>query len=1342
MYKRQVFADDDSMTITNLVVEYYDEAAGAYKPLTSGITLNDQTKVRINFNWQFPNSSTTTAGGDYITKIDLGIDNISMDSITNVPFNDTTNAEMGKYSINSNEFTLVINKDYYDTHSNRSGKASLDGVVSVNNDDNKASTDATIAVSGNKFDIHVVFNQAESNLKVAKKTVGKATLNDDGTLNQTYQVDIACKNDNISDLVLSDEAGSALSGATNFVYNGATYGSLAELSTAIGSTMTKDQKISFTYDMKVDASVLEQGTNHYTGSETNKFKTEYKTNKGNSKTSDSNSVNLDLDMPSVSKNGTYDSTTGKVTWKITVTPGVVGWDKVDMSGVTDKVTEMLGGTALGASKDISFTKNDFTTTDNKTYTYEYTTNVSTDAQSSSSKVTAQNDVTNIQFDGHKYNTSAEVGITESNWAKKSYVSYDEASKILTWKIDVDIPTGENITDVAVNDSLYGASGNHDFNIGNLEVTLTDNTHTDATILKYTEKSNQQMDSDVLETTYTDFNKQNNLTFKDSYIASLQASGSAHMTLTFKTHITDEDPIGTYSNKGEVRYKSNGKQGVIPVSADYKFKAVSITDKRAFFADDDKETIQYNVWVDFSKDDSITPEVGKQIIFTDEMPDNMVLKSVDYLGAGQVDGWFDNHNNYQSSQLGVTDTSAEDGKVVFTVTLSQEMIDNINNAAPNQRGIYVTYTAKVKDGMKFHKGGTTTFKNKVSATYDGTSVGKKTVSSQLTPGKLVDKQMEYNTSKSVDKIFYTVDINKCGYDLASGTDVLTCEDDMGTSLILDPSTVKIKQIDDDGNSSECSSASFSYDKLNNRITFKIPDETHIQITYTVKLALYGDGTAADSDKITFENSGNTFTVKGVETVDTKDQVSRYNYAYSSKVQGAGDTGSITLLKYYRGTDGNMKPLGGSSFKIYRATYDEATGLYTYDSSATPEKEKTLRDDETEWVIDNLRLDIVYALVETGSQLGYKVNPDPMYFVLPGDDYKKVQQTSQLERIVTSSYLRYNNEKGSFQIKKTIDGSTKNLQKYEAFTFELQEINKPSISSVNGQKEITYTDKTSGVNQQITSSTATGIGDFNVIDYTASDIGKEFYYKISEKKGSNSNIAYDTSFYVATVSVKQDATTGEIYSDINSIDKYSEDGILIGNTIPEMISFNNSADMSGSLTLTKTVSGDKTFADVKDGLSFEIKGPGSYSATIKGKDLDATTRTKTLTGLVPGQYTITETITDITGFKHSTKYTVGSGSEKTGKVATATVEAKKNTEVDFVNTYTKKAGSLKLTKTVTGDKTLADVKASISFKITGSNGYSETVSGKQLDASGSYTINDLAIGDYTVTETVSGLSLIHI
>ena len=437
------------------------------------------------------------------------------------------------------------------------------------------------------------------------------------------------------------------------------------------------------------------------------------------------------------------------------------------------------------------------------------------------------------------------------------------------------------------------------------------------------------------------------------------------------------------------------------------------------------------------------------------------------------------------------------------------------------------------------------------------------------------------------------------------------------------------------------------------------------------------------------------MKGVETVDTKDQVSRYNYAYSSKVQGAGDTGSITLLKYYRGTDGNMKPLGGSSFKIYRATYDEATGLYTYDSSATPEKEKTLRDDETEWVIDNLRLDIVYALVETGSQLGYKVNPDPMYFVLPGDDYKKVQQTSQLERIVTSSYMRYNNEKGSFQIKKTIDGSTKNLQKYEAFTFELQEINKPSISSVNGQKEITYTDKTSGVNQQITSSTATGIGDFNVIDYTASDIGKEFYYKISEKKGSNSNIAYDTSFYVATVSVKQDATTGEIYSDINSIDKYSEDGILIGNTIPEMISFNNSADMSGSLTLTKTVSGDKTFADVKDGLSFEIKGPGSYSATIKGKDLDATTRTKTLTGLVPGQYTITETITDITGFKHSTKYTVGSGSEKTGKVATATVEAKKNTEVDFVNTYTKKAGSLKLTKTVSGEKTLSDVASDISF-----------------------------------------------
>ncbi|WP_207666016.1 DUF5979 domain-containing protein, partial [Clostridium sp. AF15-41] len=80
-----------------------------------------------------------------------------------------------------------------------------------------------------------------------------------------------------------------------------------------------------------------------------------------------------------------------------------------------------------------------------------------------------------------------------------------------------------------------------------------------------------------------------------------------------------------------------------------------------------------------------------------------------------------------------------------------------------------------------------------------------------------------------------------------------------------------------------------------------------------------------------------------------------------------------------------------------------------------------------------------------------------------------------------------------------------------------------------------------------------------------------------------------------------------------------------------------------------------------------------------------------------------------------------------------------EVAFTNNYKKQVGSLKLTKTVSGDKTLTDVASDISFKITGPDSYSKTVTGAELlTAGGSVQIDGLAVGDYTVVETVAGIT----
>ncbi len=118
---------------------------------------------------------------------------------------------------------------------------------------------------------------------------------------------------------------------------------------------------------------------------------------------------------------------------------------------------------------------------------------------------------------------------------------------------------------------------------------------------------------------------------------------------------------------------------------------------------------------------------------------------------------------------------------------------------------------------------------------------------------------------------------------------------------------------------------------------------------------------------------------------------------------------------------------------------------------------------------------------------------------------------------------------------------------------------------------------------------------------------------------------------------------------------------------------------------------------------------------------------------------ETVTGSTGYTVTTTYKVDGGSTETGATATAAVPNGGTAEVAFTNNYKKQVGSLKLTKTVTGDKTLDEVADDISFEITDSDGNSKIVSGSDLlAAGGSYTIDNLAVGDYTVTETVAGIT----
>lgn len=184
-------------------------------------------------------------------------------------------------------------------------------------------------------------------------------------------------------------------------------------------------------------------------------------------------------------------------------------------------------------------------------------------------------------------------------------------------------------------------------------------------------------------------------------------------------------------------------------------------------------------------------------------------------------------------------------------------------------------------------------------------------------------------------------------------------------------------------------------------------------------------------------------------------------------------------------------------------------------------------------------------------------------------------------------------------------------------------------------------------------------------------------------------------------------------------------------------------SGKLIITKTIKGDVTEEEAKGALTFTVTNNAdttdTATYTLKDFKYDATTGKYTLElSQTAGGYTVEETTYDIAGKAVTVKYSVDGSAQVTGNTASATVAAGGRTQVDFENEYAQLVGGLKLTKSVTGADFDA-VKDKISFKITGPNGYEKTVKGTEFDAATqSLTITGLAIGDYTIVETVEGVT----
>ena len=188
--------------------------------------------------------------------------------------------------------------------------------------------------------------------------------------------------------------------------------------------------------------------------------------------------------------------------------------------------------------------------------------------------------------------------------------------------------------------------------------------------------------------------------------------------------------------------------------------------------------------------------------------------------------------------------------------------------------------------------------------------------------------------------------------------------------------------------------------------------------------------------------------------------------------------------------------------------------------------------------------------------------------------------------------------------------------------------------------------------------------------------------------------------------------------------------------EALFTNNYRQKKGALKLTKEFDGDGVTDALKNNVTFTITGPNNYSRTVTYAEIAS--GSITISNLPVGTYTIKENgVASGNGTKVET-FIDGGTTASTTLQTTASVTDGETAQTTYKNVYTK-VGSLKIIKKVTGDKNyknFREKKSKATVTITGPNGYTKTVTINSTNfgtgADGVYTINNLPIGNYTVTE----------
>jgi hypothetical protein len=349
------------------------------------------------------------------------------------------------------------------------------------------------------------------------------------------------------------------------------------------------------------------------------------------------------------------------------------------------------------------------------------------------------------------------------------------------------------------------------------------------------------------------------------------------------------------------------------------------------------------------------------------------------------------------------------------------VDNLSKSLlADNSAVEYQVVCRVTDPSVLEGAETKQFTNMVKLeTVDGEELSRN-YNSVTIPGEQTITKESIRQGTDANRYPFKITINPLGEDLFPYADEITLVDELGDSLSLDITSLKIV----DSSGAELSASEYTPRMEDNTLYLTIPDDRKLTITYTAIV------NAAPGEEVSISNVAHWEGYQSTEgSVHT---VSNFKWNAGIGVTLGGDP-IMTVVKCDESD--TTKRLEGATFELQSGTFEDGefvldTGSGKEDFTGTTDENGTVTFGSTASLLQN---NTIYRLTETSAPEGYSVDTDPYYFVIakPDSDGNYQEFPEGVEVFYVGPYtITWTDHKGQLQIeKKFLDMSGNEVDKVD-------------------------------------------------------------------------------------------------------------------------------------------------------------------------------------------------------------------------------------------------------------------------------------------------------------------------